>query len=195
MSTSPWGNTLDQEQAVRRQDMHKHLQRFTRLFLDQVSSLPKPDYRLIQSDHVSIGWNLISQRVFVYQRFWWDRGFDGSTEKIRADIRSTMLLMVSLNEEPGHVTGLVIAERVSPIIEGVRTEYSMDPIYRHLRMIRNLWRPPEVQALYDPKTGRPIVNPISSLMHGLPEMPGAHELVMTPPRRYLVEEGELPWRT
>lgn len=185
---------MEQEGAVRRQAMHKHLQQFTRQFLEQIASLPKPDYRLIQTDHVSIGWNLITRRVFVYQRFWWDQKFNGyvSAETIRADISSTMLLWVSLDEEPGHVTGLVLAERVSPIIEGVRVDYSLEPILGHLRVLRNLWRPRDAQLLYDPKTGRPVDNPISSLMHGLPlpEMPSVYELVHTPPRRFIVEDPD-----
>lgn len=198
MSTAAWGNATQQEVAARRQTLNSHLRHFTSSLLEQVSSLPKPDYRIIEEGYVSIGWNLISRKVFVYQPWVWVAyPAMGSSDRddIVGSIRQTMLLSISMNGEPGHVSQLVLAERTPPIIEGVRIDYSLAPIIAELRHVRNNWRPPEVQALYDPKTGRPIVNPISSLMHGLPEMPGAHELVMTPPRRYLVEEGELPWRT
>lgn len=191
---SGWGAALDREAAHKRQKVHRHLKNFIKMLQEQVSALPPPDYQIVESDYIAIGWNLITQRVFVYQSLWWDPMF-GSDEAINPIARSTMMLTIALNEEPGHVTGLVLPERTSPILEGVRVDYSLEPILGALRTVRNTWRAPEMQALYDPKTGRPIVNPISSLMHGLPEMPGAHELVMTPPRRYLVEEGELPWRT
>lgn len=173
---SGWGDQLlDREAAHKRQKVHRHLKNFIKMLQEQVSALPPPDYQIVESDYIAIGWNLITQRVFVYQSFWWDPMF-GSDEAINPIARSTMMLTIALNEEPGHVTGLVLPERTSPILEGVRVDYSLEPLLGALRTVRNIWRAPDIQLLYSPITGRPI----NTIFGDLPDMPNAHELVSGP---------------
>lgn len=175
---SGWGAALDREAAHNRQKVHRHLKNFIKMLQEQVSALPPPDYHIVESDYIAIGWNLITQRVFVYQSFWWDPMF-GSDEAINPIARSTMMLTIALNEEPGHVTGLVLPERTSPILEGVRVDYSLEPLLGALRTVRNTWRAPDIQLLYSPiTTGRPI----NAIFGDLPDMPNAHELVSRPRR-------------
>lgn len=175
---SGWGAALDREAAHKRQKVHRHLKNFIKMLQEQVSALPPPDYQIVESDYIAIGWNLITQRVFVYQSFWWDPMF-GSDEAINPIARSTMMLTIALNEEPGHVTGLVLPERTSPIIlEGVRVDYSLELLLGALRTVRNTWRAPDIQLLYSPITGRPI----NTIFGDLPDMPNAHELVSRPRR-------------
>lgn len=175
---SGWGAALDREAAHKRQKVHRHLKNFIKMLQEQVSALPlPPDYQIVESDYIAIGWNLITQRVFVYQSFWWDPMF-GSDEAINPIARSTMMLTIALNEEPGHVTGLVLPERTSPILEGVRVDYSLEPLLGALRTVRNTWRAPDIQLLYSPITRRPI----NAIFGDLPDMPNAHELVSRPRR-------------
>lgn len=175
---SGWGADLHlAEAAHKRQKVHRHLKNFIKMLQEQVSALPPPDYQIVESDYIAIGWNLITQRVFVYQSFWWDPMF-GSDEAINPIARSTMMLTIALNEEPGHVTGLVLPERTSPILEGVRVDYSLEPLLGALRTVRNIWRAPDIQLLYSPITRRPI----NAIFGDLPDMPNAHELVSRPRR-------------
>lgn len=183
---SNWGSAMEQENAVRRQQLHKYLQSFIGDLVGQVASLPLPDYRRIESDYIAIGWNLITRRVFVYQAYGWtpSGGIFGGEEAVKGYPGTTMLLGIDLDDPPGHVSQLVIPRRISDIVPGAVTFYDVAPIIEELRSIRNTWRPPAVQQLYYEHGA----DPLKSLW-------SAHELVMDPPRRYLVDDGDTPWRT
>lgn len=181
---SGWGSAMEHENAVRRQTLHKSLQQFTNFLLEQVASLPHPDYRRIESTYFAVGWNLIIRRVFVVQHYWWESTMYGD-ERIATHPGRTLLMSITVGEEPGHVSQLVLPQRTSDIVEGAYTSYSMEPILNELRGIRNTWRPPEVQQLYHRGDG----SPISQIFNGLPQLPGAYELVMQSHRRYHLSEG------
>lgn len=186
-----WDDALQREAKARHTQLEDRLKDFIRWVRNGMSAIPEPDYTWVDADHVAIGWNLISQRVFVYQYHFWFAQFTGEVEEIVGAPGTTMLLQIGLTEEPGHVTSIVLPERTTPIVEGAKTGWNLEPILAELRSVRNRWRPPEVQNLYDPVTGRPVEGGAwHSIFSGLPEMPGVHELVHTPPRRFIVEDPD-----